>query len=376
MPSSLIIGINALYLIPGKVGGTEIYLRSLLRALSDQDTENAYVVFLNQECANVGLVPTAKNFRAVVQPVSATLRPIRIIWEQTGLIESARRHRLNVLLNPGFTAPWWSPCPTVSVFHDLQHVRHPEYFRRIDLPFWRLLLRISADRSAAVIVPSEATAEDFHRIYCKCRETIHVVPHGVDEEFYNVAARRCEDPRHPYLLSVSTLHPHKNLDRLIRAFARLRAQLPQMKLVMVGLRGFAAEQLVGLISQLDLGNSVRITGWVPRKEVYDLFAGASGFIYPSTFEGFGLPLLEAMAAGVPGACSDIEPLRGIACGAMLLFDPHDDTSILRALERLTCDTLLRETLVSRGRQVVLKYSWNQTAAQTLRVLTSVTGPRR
>jgi hypothetical protein len=129
-------GVNALYLIPGGVGGTEIYLRELLAALARLDSENRYTVFGNRE-TGADLTPRAANFRWAPQPVCARFRPARLLYEQCVLPLVARRRRLDVLFNPGFTAPAVCPCPSVTVFHDLQHQRHPEHFRWFDLPFWR-----------------------------------------------------------------------------------------------------------------------------------------------------------------------------------------------------------------------------------------------
>src|SRR5216683_6521788 len=144
------IGINALYLIPGKVGGTEIYLRCLLDALAEIDARNQYFVFTNRESgpdAVPDMLPARTNFHQVPQAVNAESRPARILWEQTALPLAAARLRLDVLLNPGFTAPIFCGCPMVTIFHDLQHKRHPENFRWFDLPFWRFFLYASAHRS-------------------------------------------------------------------------------------------------------------------------------------------------------------------------------------------------------------------------------------
>src|SRR5580704_16100880 len=119
------IGVNALYLIPGGVGGTEIYLRNLLKALASIDARNEYVVFTNRETGR-DLVPQQPNFTHAPQPVRASFRPARILWEQLVLPSSVRRHRIDVMFNPGFTAPLRCGCPMVTVFHDLQHKWHPE----------------------------------------------------------------------------------------------------------------------------------------------------------------------------------------------------------------------------------------------------------
>src|SRR6476659_7856849 len=147
------IGVNALYLIPGAVGGTEIYARNLLSALSQLDSANQYFIATNRE--TVDLVPRAPNMHPLSQNVAGRIRPARILWEQTVLPAVAARHRFDVLFNPGVTAPLICPCPQVTVFHDLQHKRHPEFFRWFDLPFWNLLLYGSAHRSTRLIADSE-----------------------------------------------------------------------------------------------------------------------------------------------------------------------------------------------------------------------------
>src|SRR5690348_2355385 len=139
-PSPLRIGINALYLIPGKVGGTEVYLRSLLAALGEIDDRNEYFVYVNAETGR-DLVPDSPRIRFVQTGVRATFRPARVVAEQTSLPLLLRSDRIHVLLNPGFTGPISFGRRSLTVFHDLQHKRHAEYFRWFDLPFWNLLLR-------------------------------------------------------------------------------------------------------------------------------------------------------------------------------------------------------------------------------------------
>src|SRR3954469_2314254 len=158
------IGVNALYLIPGGVGGTEIYLRGLLAALAEIDPGNQYFVFMNVE-TDAALTPSRENFTGMPQAVQAKSRPARVFWEQTVLPVTAARLRLDVMLNPGFTAPLLCGCPQVTVFHDLQHKRHPEHFRWFDLPFWNFFLFWSAHVSRLVIAVSGATAADLRRFY-------------------------------------------------------------------------------------------------------------------------------------------------------------------------------------------------------------------
>ena len=357
------IGINALYLIPGGVGGTEIYLRELLEALARIDGDNLYFVFTNRE-TDAGLVPRQANFHRKAQPVRAKFRPARILWEQTVLPLAAARYSLDVLFNPGFTSPLLAPCPSVTVFHDLQHKRHPEYFQRLDLPFWRLFLWGAAHRSRHLIATSEATRADLQHFYRLAGKSITVIPHGVGQRFFALDRSAIE----PYLLYVATLHPHKNHERLLRAYAR---RPRRERLVLAGMTGFHAQSVRASIAELRLDDTVHVTGWIPREELYELYAHAYACIIPSTFEGFGMPVLEALASGIPTACSDIPPLRESAGDAALFFDPFDEDAIAAALDRITEDERLRRALAESGPRQARSFTWERTARQTLETLLSI-----
>src|SRR5579862_3965 len=308
------IGVNALYLIPGGTGGgTEIYLRELLTGLAAIDSENEYFVFTNLE-TGADLVPRQPNFIWKPQAVRAKLRMARILWEQTILPLEAARYRLDVMFNAGFTAPVFAPCPNVTVFYDLRHRLQPEGFRWFDRPFWRFLLWTSARVSKRIITISESARTDFTAIYGVPAERITVVYPGLEPRFFELQ----RDHTEPFVLCVSALFPHKNHARLIRAFARRQRDF---RLVLAGMRNFQAPMLDALIAELGVADSVQLTGWIPREEIFGLYQRAHAFIYPSTFEGFGMPVLEAMAAGIPVACSDIPSLREAAEDAVLRFDP-------------------------------------------------------
>ncbi len=344
------IAINALYLIPGGVGGTEVYLRRLVEALEELNTEHEFVVFTNRETGALG--------RECVQlPVRASFRPGRILYEQLALPAVLRRERIDVLLNPGFTAPLPATLPQVTVFHDLQHKRHPEYFRWFDLPFWQFLLWASAKRSTRLIAVSESTRDDLLKYYGVRSEVVH---HGVEPEFFALRERR-EDSG--YLLCASTTHPHKNHERLLRAFAALKKEKPDVRLVLTGVRGFAAETVDGLVRELRLEQSVEIKGWLSREELYEVFRRARGLVYPSRFEGFGMPVLEAMAAGLPVACSGIEPLRSLAGGHALLFSPDSTQEMLAAMLQLALGAV-----PTCPAEYVANFTWERAAKSTLHVI--------
>jgi len=370
--TQLRIGINALYLLPGGVGGTEIYLRSLLAALCEADTVNRYVVFVNHETGE-GLDACAPGFRFVRCAVKATSRPARILFEQFALPGLLERHEIDVLLNPGFTMPALSRCPSVTVFHDLQHKRHPGFFKKLDLVFWNLLLWLAAARSRSLIAVSPATAADLENFLPASRGKIRVIPHGVDPELFRIGQRRGETD--PYILTASTLHPHKNLDRLLDAFHRFRKSHSEYRLVIAGLKGFATDKIIAHANLLGLGDSVEFTGWIPREDLYRLFERASAFIYPSLFEGFGMPVSEALAAGIPTACSAIAPLDWVGGDAAAFFGPFNTEAIVDAMELITGDEAFRRRAATAGPAQARRFDWSHCAAATRDELERQARPR-
>jgi glycosyltransferase involved in cell wall biosynthesis len=370
MGAPLRIGINALYLIPGHVGGTEIYLRSLLRGLAEVDDRNSYVVYTNKETGR-DLVPNRANFEWSPQSVPAKIRPARILWEQFVLPFELINDRIDVLFNPGFTSPLFTPCESVTVFHDLQHKRHPEYFRWFDLPFWRFFLYFSAMRSSSLIAVSEATRDDLLFFYRLRPSKVRTVTHGVDERMFEIGTARRQNAAQRCILCVSTLHPHKNVDRLLHAFCAFRSEHPNYRLALVGAKGFHSEAIERLIEELGLADSVEVTGWIDREDLYRIYGQAYAFVYPSTFEGFGMPILEAMAAGIPTACSAIEPLKTISGDGALHFDPASADDIRKALDWLACDDELRARLSEIGPRRAAQFRWRKAAEATLSVLREV-----
>lgn len=363
MAKPLCIGVNALYLIPGGVGGTEIYLRHLLTAIAASPRGHRFVVFLNAE-TGLDLVPEQRDFEAIQTGVMAQRRPVRILYEQTGLLRQARLAGIDVLFNPGFTSPALLRAPSVTLIHDLQHHRHPEYFKPTDLLAWRFLVWLSARRSRRIVTVSEASREDIHSIYGVPLELIHTAEPGVEPELFSLDRR----PEDGLILCVSTLHPHKNIDRLLDAFVAFRKRRPNYHLVLAGMRGFHGDAVARRIGALQLDAHVTITGWLDRADILQLYQRAQFVVFPSTFEGFGMPVAEAMAAGVPLITSSIRPMKDTAGGAALLFPPTDTDALTEAMEQFASSRALRDLCAERGRERAQAYTWDRTAAVVLDAL--------
>ena len=362
------IAVNALYLLPGGVGGTEIYLRQLLAALARIDDHNEYLIFTNRETGE-HLAPSSPRFRHLPQPIQAEIRPLRILYEQSSLPSLIGREHVDLVFNPGFTSPKSVAAPIITVFHDLQHVHHPEFFRKRELPFWNLLLAQAVRSSTKIIAASETTRRDVIEHYHLSDDRVVAIPHGVEEDFFTL--ERKPDLENPFLLCVATLDPNKNIDRLVRVFGSLRGEFPRLKLVLAGLRGGQTAVIESLVDELGLRNSVRITGWIPRTEIYSLYARAAAFVFPSTFEGFGLPVLEAMAARVPLASSRIDPLIELAGDAATFFDPKSEQEMAQAIWHLLTQHEDAVRQVERGKLRAAAFTWKQSAQRTLALFEEV-----
>ncbi len=376
MPSRLRIGVNALYLIPGGVGGTEIYLRNLLAALAEIDRRNEYFVYMNRE-TDAELCPAEANFAPVATGVKAAFRPGRLIWEQLRLPSQTRADRLDVLFSPGFTAPRWGSGRRVTVIHDLQHVRQPDNFGFLERRAWNWSVKSAVDNSALIITVSDNSKRDIDEVYGVPSSKVRVIRHGVEKDFFGLRENERYGPEIPaqsglpadarYLLAVSTVHPHKNWEALIEAYSALVREGSELHLAICGLRGKAWAGLQEKLAAARLADKAHLLGWQPRERLIGLFKFAEALVFPSTFEGFGMPVLEAMAAELPVVCSDIPPLREIADGCAHFFDPKSSDDLAAVLRGTLQDSERRRKLVKAGLARAGEFTWRRAAERTLAV---------
>ncbi|MGI8546428.1 MAG: glycosyltransferase family 4 protein [Gemmatimonadaceae bacterium] len=369
------IGINLLYLLPGIVGGTETYARSLLHAFAKTSPDNDYVVFVNREAADIAL-PEAPNFRRVVCPVNAQRRGARYAWEQTVLPKYVRREAVTLLHSLGYVGPLQPGCAHAVTIHDLNYLS-PEVTMK---PHKRLVLgrfvESVARRADAVITMSEFSKGEIVARLGLPAENVnvtHLAP-GVRCQAAD-AVTRSDRPADgwrvdgPYIIAFGSLYQHKNIPALVRAFGRIAATVPH-RLVIVG--HLPEDSSVGeAISNSGVASRITTTGFVSDRDVDALLTGADLLVFPSLYEGFGLPLLDAQAAGVAVAASAAGSLPEIAGNSALLFDPRSDEDIAHALQQCALSAELRARLVRLGHANVAKFSWARTAAETLDVYDSV-----
>jgi len=266
-------------------------------------------------------------------------------------------------------------CARVVTIHDLSFMRHPEMFTRRDRQLLRWGVPLAVHGADQIIVPSAHARDDLLDIFDVSPDRVRVTHEGVSERFRIDASPAADDrtsghlPSFPYVLTVGNLQPRKNPQRLLTAWAELvqGGLTADCRLVLAGGSHGRQEDVRSLIAKLRLEDHVLLTGYVADDELPALYAGARAFVFPSLYEGFGLPILEAMASGVPIACSNVTSLPEVAGNAAALFDPLDVDDIAGAIGALICDEELRRRLIGRGLERVTMFSWEKCARETLGV---------
>jgi glycosyltransferase involved in cell wall biosynthesis len=368
------IGINALYLLPGKVGGSETYVRNLIKAMAELDGTDEYFIFINRESA--GVFSSSPRVRIIPCGIKAENRPLRILWEQFLLPLQVRRHKIDLLLSTGMTAPFCCPARSVLVIFDLQHVNQPGNFSWFHLFFLRSIIYRSAKTADGIITISHHVKKDIEKHYRIDPSRISVGYLGVNHAaFFPSPAAGIEKYRLParYILYAAALLPHKNHRLLLEAFREVRNRIPDVKLVLTGAWETGQEALAGVIANLGLQNDVIMLGWIPFEDIPAVYRGAAVFVYPTLHEGFGLPILEAMASGVPVVCSKIAPLTEIAEDAAFFIDPNDQSDIAKGVVTMLEDEAVRAKLIEKGLSLARNFTWDKTARMTRDFLDEIAG---
>ncbi|MHB1055754.1 MAG: glycosyltransferase family 4 protein, partial [Thermoleophilia bacterium] len=300
-----------------------------------------------------------------------------MLWEQTLLVRMARRAGIDILFSPANVAPLLPGVPSVVTIHDLAFLLFPEYFSRTFALYYRTLIPKVVRQATAVITDSESTRADLESRLGVPGEKITVIPLGVSPAFRRTISRKERDDvrqryslPEKYLLSISSLEPRKNLKGVLAAFRLLPGEITrEHRLVIVGAgnRVFADPGLGALLRQMPPG-SVVTPGYVPDEDLPVIYRMATALVYPSFYEGFGLPVLEAMAASTPVITSNCSSLPEVAGRAAVVVDPDSVEELAAAMTLLTTDSGTRNLLVERGKIRAAGFTWEKTASRTLEVL--------
>ncbi|MCS6988161.1 MAG: glycosyltransferase family 4 protein [Chloroherpetonaceae bacterium] len=363
------IAVDAL-LLKNQNSGTGFYTHNLLRAIAEERSPHRFSIFVgaHYERANEFNAPNIEirkvNFRNGVH---------RIAWEQTTLVAELNRLKPDLLFCPFFIKPLLYKGKTVITMHDLYHRVVPKAIR------WdrRIYRRVFIDRSAAqahhVIAISELTKRDTMTAYRIPGDKISVVYNGIDEAFRarvgeehkRAVLKKFAIPFSEFLLSVSTQHRNKNFGQLLEAIWKLKSRGKIFPLVIAGNKGDDSERLSRLTSDYDLSDVVKFVGFVGDEDLPALYQSAKAFVFPSLYEGFGIPLVEAMASGVPTIYANRGALPEVSGGSGIAFETTDE--LMQAIERLWQDEALRKALIEKGLQRSTLFSWREAAKATIRV---------
>ena len=362
------VGLNLVYLVPGATGGMEVFARELIPELAALPGLRI-TAFVNREAAAGGGGPWGELIPMQVVPVHARNRLAWVLGEQRHLPRMAAVAGCDVVHSLASTAPLHGPFARVTTIHDLIYKLVPESHFGVRGLGMRVLVPAAARRSHRVIVDADFTREDLVRHLGTPRGKVDVAPLGVSVPGGIAATPEGElrgklnlDER-PLVLSLSAKRPHKNLPRLLRAVAGLPPHR-RPSLVVPGYSTPHVRELRELAAALGIGDRVRLPGWLPIEDLEGLYDAATCVVFPSLYEGFGLPVLEAMVRAAPVACSNRSSLPEVAGDAALLFDPEDVEAIRAALERLLADSELRSRLSEAGRERAAAFTWRRTAELT------------
>ncbi|HET7292736.1 MAG TPA: glycosyltransferase family 1 protein [Vicinamibacteria bacterium] len=294
----------------------------------------------------------------------------RPFWMQFVLPRILQRARPDLVHFTNYLAPIGLELPFVTSFHDMSLALLPQCHTLKKRLLTARLIPFAARNARLILTPSESTRRDVVRLLHVDPARVRVIPYAAARSFRPVAAgrERLEQAygiRSPYLLFVGTVEPRKNLARALRAFARIAGSHPGLRFVMVGPLGWKFDEILREVERPALEGRVQRVGYVPEADLPALYSHALAFLYPSLYEGFGLPLVEAMACGAPVITSNGSSMAEIGDGAALLVDPQDEQAIADALDRLVTDAALRAELRERGLLRAAQYSWERTGRETV-----------
>ncbi|HEX4646315.1 MAG TPA: glycosyltransferase family 1 protein [Verrucomicrobiae bacterium] len=379
------IGLSTSVIQRGRTGIAE-YVFSLVREFEAHTGTRRFVLFVLEE--DLPLFEFAKHFVRLVAVSEAFRPPLKdIFWHQTILPRLARRLGLDVLHVPSYRRlPWRKPCALTATVHDLAafHVAKKYDWKRMF--YGRGVARRLAERQDEIITVSQNTARDIGTFWKLPREKITVIHHGVDHgRFFPVLHEiaRSTGLKHfgldrPFFLYVARLeHPAKNHLRLVAAFEQFKSETGSpWQLVLAGGDWHGAETIHAAISRSRFAGDIRCLGFVPEAELPLLYRSADVFVYPSLYEGFGFPPLEAMACGCPVLCSARGALGEIVGNAAVIVDPEDVPALKSQLARLAADAGWRERLRAAGLEHARQFDWQRAAARTLEVYARAAARRK
>lgn len=365
------VGINLLWMVPGTVGGSETYTVRLLRGLQERTSGTDYTLFALPQFESAH-PEIAGAYKTEYAPLSGQMKWFRVAGENTWLARRCSKLDIDIVHHAGGIVPLIrAPRPLLTI-HDLQYLFYPEYFTRSKRTYLRAMMPRSAETARLILTPSEFTRRTVIERLNIDPQVVRVVPHGISPRPAPEGQRDVRahyDLPGPYFLYPAATYPHKNHLVLVEALARLRRRHPEALLVLTGARGSSVwatgvemeKRINSEIGARGLTKAVRRLGFVPGEDLDALYRDAAALTFPSRFEGFGAPVLEAMARGCPVIAANASALPEVVGDAGLLVSPDNVDDWVAAMDAVLVDDTTRDTLVKSGTQRAGAFTWDRSA---------------
>ncbi|MDP9238343.1 MAG: glycosyltransferase family 4 protein [Chloroflexota bacterium] len=362
--------------VPAQPAGAGVYAIELVRALAERDRHDGYALFTAGSWAGA-MLDSRPNWR--IERVGAASGVRRLAWEQVRLPRVLDALRIDVLHSTHHTLPLLNVgCKRVVTIHDVTFFRMPERYPPARRLYMQTMTRLATRVANAFIVPSRAVQDDVVRLLGVMPDRVTPVYEAAGEQYRPVdpveadAVAKRYGIDAPFVLSVGSLEPGKNRRRVFRAMRRLRDEGLDYRLVVVGQKAWKYEGDFALVDALGMRDRIIFPGYVKQDDLPALYGAATAFVFPSLYEGFGLPVIEAMSCGTPVLTSNISATAEVAGDAALLVDPLSVEAIADGLRRLLRDAELRADLSKRGLLRAAEFRWHRAAAETHAVYAKVT----
>lgn len=360
----------------GERAGVGHYTYNLVRALLDLDQENEYVLFFDyRTMREAAQTFDQANVRIRFFPFSSYGKFLPFAYSHLLVAAALYKERLDVLHAPANIMPLGYAKTTVVTLHDLAIYKHPEWFP-MQIFSTRLLVPQSLKKAKHIIAVSEATKTDLRELFNTPHNKVSVIPEAADTKL--LPLHDSTDDIHAvyklptrYLLYIGTIEPRKNLNGLLQAWQRLQLNRPEVVkdvvLIFAGALGYGGQDFLPAVTRLKLKPTVKYLGYVPHNHKILLIRSAQAFIFPTFYEGFGLPVLEAMQIGTPVITTNTSSIKEVANKSALLVEPNDIDGMAEAMRKMLTDQEVRHQLITKGKQQAEKFSWERTARETLAV---------
>lgn len=356
------IGINLLFLIPNKVGGTETYTRGMIESLEKYDRKNNYILFCNQE--NYKTFASSHHMSKVRLPVASRYKPLRLIFEQVIFPFYLLKHKVDLLHSFGYVGPFITPCKSIVNIFDLNWYFHPKDFSILEKLVWKFFVACSAHFSDAITTSSFSSKKSIVDIL-NPHKKIKVIYPGIPklEKPMSVNKLKKLGITKPYIFTLSALYPHKNVVGLLRIFKKVSDIEDNIQLLIAGLGGRSKNEINEIINKSKLTKKVLLLGWIDNRTLSTVYKFAEVFVSTSLYEGFGMPILECFNMGTPVVSSNAFSLKEAVGKGGISIDPREESKFVKEIIKIISQPGYKKMLMEKSLANKKKFSWKKSALQ-------------